>query len=103
LGAWELGNRPPHSPFSRGPSRQCDGWFLPSLKGANPYKQAYERGVTLIGATADHVTADFGEGPIIEQDIARITHAQSAEDYVSIGRDVADIAKYGTRQCARIR
>ncbi|OLP46624.1 formyltetrahydrofolate deformylase [Rhizobium oryziradicis] len=62
--------------------------FLPSFKGANPYKQAYERGVKLIGATAHYVTADLDEGPIIEQDVARITHAQSAEDYVSIGRDV---------------
>ncbi|MDQ0321950.1 formyltetrahydrofolate deformylase [Pararhizobium capsulatum DSM 1112] len=62
--------------------------FLPSFKGANPYKQAYERGVKLIGATAHYVTEDLDEGPIIEQDIARITHAQSPEDYVSIGRDV---------------
>jgi formyltetrahydrofolate deformylase len=62
--------------------------FLPSFKGANPYKQAYERGVKLIGATAHYVTADLDEGPIIEQDTARITHAQSGEDYVSIGRDV---------------
>ncbi|QRM55862.1 formyltetrahydrofolate deformylase [Sinorhizobium sp. BG8] len=62
--------------------------FLPSFKGANPYKQAYELGVKLIGATAHYVTADLDEGPIIEQDTARITHAQSAEDYVSIGRDV---------------
>ncbi len=62
--------------------------FLPSFKGANPYKQAYERGVKLIGATAHYVTADLDEGPIIEQDTARVTHAQSALDYVSIGRDV---------------
>ena len=62
--------------------------FLPSFKGANPYKQAFERGVKLIGATAHYVTADLDEGPIIEQDVARITHAQSPEDYVSIGRDV---------------
>lgn len=62
--------------------------FLPSFKGANPYKQAYERGVKLIGATAHYVTEDLDEGPIIEQDIARITHGQSAEDYISIGRDV---------------
>ncbi|MER9664278.1 formyltetrahydrofolate deformylase [Mesorhizobium sp. M0159] len=62
--------------------------FLPSFKGANPYKQAHERGVKLIGATAHYVTADLDEGPIVEQDIARITHAQSANDYVSIGRDV---------------
>ena len=62
--------------------------FLPSFKGANPYKQAYERGVRLIGATAHYVTADLDEGPIIEQDIIRVTHAQSAADYVSLGRDV---------------
>lgn len=62
--------------------------FLPSFKGANPYKQAYERGVKLIGATAHYVTADLDEGPIIEQDTVRVTHAQSVEDYVSMGRDV---------------
>jgi len=62
--------------------------FLPSFKGANPYKQAYERGVKLIGATAHYVTADLDEGPIIEQDIVRVTHAQSSEDYVALGRDV---------------
>ncbi|MNZ80931.1 Formyltetrahydrofolate deformylase [compost metagenome] len=62
--------------------------FLPSFKGANPYKQAYERGVRLIGATAHYVTADLDEGPIIEQDTIRVTHAQSAMDYVSLGRDV---------------
>jgi len=62
--------------------------FLPSFKGANPYKQAFTRGVKLIGATAHYVTADLDEGPIIEQDTVRITHAQSPEDYVSLGRDV---------------
>ncbi|MET3597897.1 formyltetrahydrofolate deformylase [Mesorhizobium shonense] len=62
--------------------------FLPSFKGANPYKQAYERGVKLIGATSHYVTADLDEGPIIEQDIIRVTHAQSNDDYVSLGRDV---------------
>ncbi|MCP3392250.1 formyltetrahydrofolate deformylase [Bradyrhizobium sp. CCGB12] len=62
--------------------------FLPSFKGAHPYRQAYKRGVKLIGATAHYVTADLDEGPIIEQDTARITHAQSPEDYVSLGRDV---------------
>ncbi|MCH8466105.1 MAG: formyltetrahydrofolate deformylase [Roseinatronobacter sp.] len=62
--------------------------FLPSFKGANPYKQAFERGVKLIGATSHYVTADLDEGPIIEQDIVRVTHAQSAADYVSLGRDV---------------
>lgn len=62
--------------------------FLPSFKGANPYKQAYERGVKLIGATSHYVTADLDEGPIIEQDTTRVTHGQSSEDYVSLGRDV---------------
>jgi len=62
--------------------------FLPSFKGANPYKQAFQRGVKLIGATAHYVTADLDEGPIIEQDTIRVTHAQSATDYVTLGRDV---------------
>ena len=62
--------------------------FLPSFKGANPYKQAFDRGVKLIGATSHYVTADLDEGPIIEQDTVRVTHAQSANDYVSLGRDV---------------
>ena len=62
--------------------------FLPSFKGANPYKQAYARGVKLIGATSHYVTADLDEGPIIEQDVVRITHAQSPDDFVSLGRDV---------------
>ncbi len=62
--------------------------FLPSFKGANPYRQAFEKGVKLIGATSHYVTSDLDEGPIIEQDIIRVTHAQSNEDYVSLGRDV---------------
>ncbi len=62
--------------------------FLPSFKGANPYKQAFERGVKLIGATSHYVTGDLDEGPIIEQDIIRVSHAQSPADYVSLGRDV---------------
>ena len=62
--------------------------FLPSFKGANPYKPAFDRGVKLIGATSHYVTADLDEGPIIEQDIVRITHAQSSDDYISLGRDV---------------
>jgi formyltetrahydrofolate deformylase len=61
--------------------------FLPAFKGANPYKQAYQRGVKLIGATSHYVTSDLDEGPIIEQDVARISHADSAEDLVAIGRD----------------
>jgi len=62
--------------------------FLPSFKGANPYKQAFARGVKLIGATSHYVTADLDEGPIIDQDTVRVTHAQSPNDYVSLGRDV---------------
>ncbi|KAJ55889.1 formyltetrahydrofolate deformylase [Actibacterium mucosum KCTC 23349] len=62
--------------------------FLPSFKGANPYKQAYARGVKLIGATSHYVTADLDEGPIIEQDTVRVTHRQSPEDFVSLGREV---------------
>ena len=62
--------------------------FLPSFKGANPYKQAFERGVKLIGATSHYVTVDLDEGPIIEQGTIRVTHAQSPDDYVSLGRDV---------------
>lgn len=62
--------------------------FLPSFKGAKPYHQAYERGVKLIGATAHYVTADLDEGPIIEQETERVTHAMNAEDFVAAGRDI---------------
>lgn len=62
--------------------------FLPSFKGANPYRQAFQKGVKWIGATSHYVTADLDEGPIIEQDTTRVTHAQSADDYVSLGREV---------------
>ncbi|TQL03487.1 formyltetrahydrofolate deformylase [Cellulomonas sp. SLBN-39] len=62
--------------------------FLPSFKGARPYAQAYERGVKLIGATAHYVTGDLDEGPIIEQDVERVDHAQSVEDLVALGQDV---------------
>lgn len=62
--------------------------FLPSFKGARPYHQAYARGVKLIGATAHYVTPDLDEGPIIEQETARVTHSLSAEDYVAAGRSV---------------
>jgi formyltetrahydrofolate deformylase len=62
--------------------------FLPGFEGAEPYRQAYERGVKLIGATAHYVTADLDKGPIIEQDVTRVTHAKSAKDLVAIGRDV---------------
>ena len=62
--------------------------FLPSFKGARPYFQAHARGVKLIGATAHYVTADLDEGPIIEQDVQRVDHTQSAEDYTAVGRDI---------------
>ncbi len=62
--------------------------FLPGFKGARPYHQAHARGVKLIGATAHYVTADLDEGPIIEQDVVRVTHAQSAEQLVAAGREV---------------
>ncbi len=62
--------------------------FLPGFKGAKPYHQAHERGVKLIGATAHYVTSDLDEGPIIEQDVQRVTHAQSAENLVVIGKDI---------------
>jgi formyltetrahydrofolate deformylase len=62
--------------------------FLPSFAGAKPYHQAYERGVKIIGATAHYVTADLDEGPIIEQDVRRVTHASSAEAMVAAGREV---------------
>jgi formyltetrahydrofolate deformylase len=61
--------------------------FLPSFKGAKPYHQAHLRGVKLIGATAHYVTADLDEGPIIEQDIRRVTHAATADDMVEVGRE----------------
>ncbi|MET7737268.1 formyltetrahydrofolate deformylase [Streptomyces sp. NPDC005402] len=62
--------------------------FLPSFKGARPYVQAHERGVKLVGATAHYVTPDLDEGPIIEQDVIRVSHAQGAESLVTLGRDV---------------
>ncbi|MEG3151011.1 formyltetrahydrofolate deformylase [Sphingomonas sp. ZT3P38] len=62
--------------------------FLPSFKGARPYHQAHARGVKIIGATAHYVTTDLDEGPIIEQGVERVSHARSADDLVTIGRDI---------------
>jgi formyltetrahydrofolate deformylase len=62
--------------------------FLPSFKGASPYKRAHERGVKLVGATAHYVTSDLDEGPIIEQDVVRVTHATSIEEMTNLGREV---------------
>lgn len=62
--------------------------FLPGFKGANPYAQAHNRGVKLIGATAHFVTADLDEGPIIEQNVIRVDHGKSKNDLVAMGQDV---------------
>jgi formyltetrahydrofolate deformylase len=62
--------------------------FLPGFTGARPYHQAWERGVKVIGATAHYVTAGLDEGPIIDQDVARVTHSQTADQMVIIGRDL---------------
>jgi formyltetrahydrofolate deformylase len=62
--------------------------FLPAFVGANPYRQAFVRGVKLIGATSHYVTAQLDEGPIIEQDAIRVTHADSVEDLVRKGKDL---------------
>lgn len=61
--------------------------FLPSFKGSRPYVQAHDRGVKLIGATAHYVTATLDDGPIIEQDVARVDHGMSVEDLATLGRD----------------
>ena len=66
--------------------------FLPSFKGARPYHQAHAHGVKLIGATAHYVTADLDEGPIIEQEVARVDHSDSPEDLAAIGRDAERVA-----------
>ena len=62
--------------------------FLPSFKGASPYKRAFERGVKLVGATAHYVTSDLDEGPIIEQDVVRVNHAMNADEMTNLGREV---------------
>ena len=73
--------------FLRGRAINIHHSFLPSFKGAKPYYQAHERGVKLIGATAHYVTADLDEGPIIEQDVARVDHSKTVEDLTAIGKD----------------
>ncbi len=62
--------------------------FLPAFAGADPYRQAYDRGVKIVGATAHYVTAELDAGPIIDQDVARVTHRHSVEDLRAIGRDL---------------
>jgi formyltetrahydrofolate deformylase len=66
--------------------------FLPSFKGARPHRQAFERGVKLIGATAHYVTEDLDEGPIIDQEVARVDHSYSPERLAAVGRDVEALA-----------
>ncbi len=65
--------------------------FLPAFVGANPYRQAYERGVKIIGATAHYATENLDEGPILEQDVIRVGHRDSVEDLVRKGRDLEEI------------
>jgi formyltetrahydrofolate deformylase len=62
--------------------------FLPAFVGANPYRQAYERGVKIIGATAHYVTAELDAGPIINQDVAHVSHRDGVEDMIRLGREV---------------
>jgi formyltetrahydrofolate deformylase len=62
--------------------------FLPAFAGADPYRQAWERGVKIVGATAHYVTADLDSGPVIEQDVGRVSHRHSVEDLKAIGRDL---------------
>jgi formyltetrahydrofolate deformylase len=62
--------------------------FLPAFAGADPYRQAYERGVKIVGATAHYVTAELDAGPIIDQDVARVSHRDSVEDLRALGRDL---------------
>jgi formyltetrahydrofolate deformylase len=77
--------------FLRGRAINIHHSFLPSFKGAKPYYQAHERGVKLIGATAHYVTAELDEGAIIEQDVERVDHSLSPEDFTAVGRDVESV------------
>ncbi|MGH3342293.1 MAG: formyltetrahydrofolate deformylase [Carbonactinosporaceae bacterium] len=65
--------------------------FLPSFKGARPYHQAHARGVKIVGATAHYVTADLDEGPIIEQEVARVDHAMDPDELAAVGRDLESL------------
>jgi formyltetrahydrofolate deformylase len=65
--------------------------FLPAFIGANPYRQAYDRGVKIVGATAHYATEDLDEGPIIEQDVIRVGHRDTVDDLVRRGRDLEEI------------
>jgi formyltetrahydrofolate deformylase len=77
--------------FLKGRAINIHHSFLPSFKGAKPYSQAHARGVKLIGATAHYVTAELDEGPIIEQDVERVDHSLSPDDFTAVGRDVESV------------
>src|SRR5438552_676099 len=77
--------------FLKGRAINIHHSFLPSFKGAKPYTQAHDRGVKLIGATAHYVTAELDEGPIIEQDVERVDHSLSPDDFTAVGRDVESV------------
>jgi formyltetrahydrofolate deformylase len=66
--------------------------MLPAFKGARPYQQAHDRGVKVVGATAHYVTADLDEGPIIEQQVARVDHSMTTEEVIALGRDTECVA-----------
>ncbi len=72
----------------RGPAINIHHSFLPAFVGADPYRRAHERGVKLIGATAHYVTAELDAGPIIDQDVTRVSHRHEVDDLVRIGRDI---------------
>ncbi len=74
--------------------------FLPAFAGANPYGRAHERGVKLIGATAHYVTEQLDDGPIIDQDVVRVDHRQSARDLERVGRDVERLVLATSRLAA---
>ncbi|MBI2867546.1 MAG: formyltetrahydrofolate deformylase, partial [Chloroflexi bacterium] len=65
--------------------------FLPAFAGAHPYQQAHQRGVKVIGATAHYVTAELDQGPIIEQDVTRVSHRDSVDDLIRKGRDLEKV------------
>ena len=76
------------APSARTPIINIHHSFLPAFAGADPYRRAHERGVKIIGATAHYVTEELDAGPIIEQDVARVTHRERPETLVRLGRDI---------------
>jgi formyltetrahydrofolate hydrolase len=87
-GTWSVGYSD-HSPLDAAPPViNIHHGFLPAFQGAKPYHQAHEQGVKMIGATAHYATSDLDQGPIIERDVARVTHQMGPEELVRLGRDV---------------